>query len=160
MQHREGGRRRQRGGEKGERFKVAAKLLRRRRGNILGLIVERRGQAGCAPGFEVLWRSSPSHKAPSLYLAIHLRASLQRERTRRGHGQLCRGKPECGCGQGAMWGDICHSHQSNINPLSVSLLNRNLEKATARTYSHLSRSLADLFNATRTRCTPPHVQHR
>lgn len=75
-------RRRQRGREKGERFKVAAKLLRRRRGNILGLIVERWGTAGCALGFEVLWRSSLAHKAPSLYLAIHLRASLQRERGR------------------------------------------------------------------------------
>lgn len=67
-------RQRQRGGEEGERFKVAAKLLRRRRGNILGLIVERWGTAGCARGFEVLWRSSLAHKAPSLYLAIHLSA--------------------------------------------------------------------------------------
>ena len=46
------------------------KLLRRRRGNILGLIVERWGPAGCAPVFEVLWRSSPSHKAP-LALSRH-----------------------------------------------------------------------------------------
>lgn len=81
----------QKGGEKGEHFKVAGKLLRQGRGNILGLIVERRGPAGCAPGFEVLCRFSPSHKAPSLYLAIHLCATLQRERTRRGHSQLCEG---------------------------------------------------------------------
>lgn len=44
-------------------------------------------------GFEVFWRSSLS-----LYLAIHLRSSLQRERTRRGHRQLRRGESECGCG--------------------------------------------------------------
>lgn len=46
------------------------KLLRRRRGSILGLIVERWGPAGCTPVFEVLWRSSPSHKAP-LALSSH-----------------------------------------------------------------------------------------
>lgn len=36
--------------EEGECFKVAVKLLRQRRGNILGLIVESWGPAGCAPG--------------------------------------------------------------------------------------------------------------
>lgn len=40
----------QRGGEKGERFKVAAKLLRQRRGNILGLIVEALGPSRLRAG--------------------------------------------------------------------------------------------------------------
>lgn len=128
-------------------------------GNILGLIVEQWGPAGSVPGFEVLWRSSPLHKAPSLYLAIHLCDSLQRERTRCRHSRLCRSKPKCGCKQSGLWADICPSHHSNIYPLSI--LNRNLKKATVRTYSDLSGFSSDLFNATRTRCcTSPHVQHR
>lgn len=68
-------------GEKEEYFfKVAGKLLRRGRGNILGLSVERRSPAGCTPGFEVLCRFSPAHEPPprsdSLYPAIHLCCNL------------------------------------------------------------------------------------
>lgn len=80
-------------------FKVAGKLLRRGRGNILGLSVERRSPAGCAPGFEVLCCFSPAHETPphpsiptrSIQPSISAATSLQRERTRRGHGQLCEG---------------------------------------------------------------------
>ncbi len=67
-----------------------------------------------------------------------------------------RGKPECGFRQRARWGDICPSHQSKLNPLSV--LNRKLELQWVQIHIHHVSFLT--FSMQRGQdAAPAHVQH-
>lgn len=110
-------------GEKEEHFfKVAGKLLRRGRGNILGLSVERQSPAGCAPGFEVLCRFSPVHEPPPtpIRLALSNHPSLLQPHFKGrgrdvGTANCARGEPKCGYRRRAWRGDTCPARHKSAD---------------------------------------------